>query len=104
MAALQEIERLLDGATPAGLETRVMNGAVVPVAAIGKDVDLVYGAFSYQSRAIGTEGRLLTLKDTCQPVFAVRKEGKVTPLPYAEDVKQHPLCEVLVEHLEILNR
>lgn len=102
MAALQEIEHLLNGATPAELEARVINGAVVPVVAIGAGVGLVYGVFPYQRRTIGVPGRLLTSEFTHQPILAVREGDKVTPLAYAEDVAAHPLREVLVGHLKTL--
>lgn len=104
MAALHEIEHLLNGAIPTGQETRVTNGEVIPVAAIGEDVGLVYGIFPYRRRAIGVPGRLLTSEFTRQPVLAVRKGDSVTPLAYAEDVAAHPLSGVLVEHLETLKR
>ena len=100
MAALQEVEHLLDKAT-LGQGAEVVNGAVVSVATLGVGVDLVYGVFGYQKRAIGVEGRLLIPDLTTQPVLAVREERRITPLPYAEDVVAHPLSQRLLEALSI---
>ena len=101
MAALQEIETLLNRATPAA-GAEVVNGKIVPVATIGKTTDLVFGVFPYARRVIGVPGRLLTASFTRQPVLAVRKGDRVTPLAYAEDVVAHPLRKALVKHLDAL--
>jgi len=103
MAALQEIESLMNKATPSALEARVARGKTVPIVTIGEDIELVYGVFPYLRRAIGVPGRLLTTEVTHQPVLAVRQGGRVTPLAYAEDIVAHPLGEVLVGYLEALS-
>lgn len=103
MAALQELELLLNRATLSALEAEVVRGGTVPVAKIGEGIDLVYGVFSYPSRGIGVPERPLTYKLTRQPVLAVKNGDEYSPLAYAEDVETHPLCEVLVGHLEALS-
>ena len=95
MAALHEIEALLNRAKPVAVEPEVIRGKRVAVATISEGVDLVYGLFPYNQRAVGFPDRLLTLARTYQPVFAVKEGDRVTTLAYAEDVEGHPLRDRL---------
>lgn len=99
---LECISDLLDRAT-------VTQGAqgvnrVVEVVELTRGVELVYGVFPYQTRAIGVQGRRLTAKLTRQPTFAVREGAIITPIPYAEDVQQlkEPLVQLVVDRLKVI--
>lgn len=95
------VSRLLEQAT-IKLGVGIVGGEPVQVGRINDGADLVYGVFLYRRRAVGVPGRLLTLGLTRQPVLAAREGSRITPLPYAEDITEHPLRESLIASLSSL--
>ncbi|MBI2019616.1 hypothetical protein HYS95_03050 [Candidatus Daviesbacteria bacterium] len=92
MAASAEIKRvsyLLDKVVTNVAEINSANG-LVSVSQVNEGTELLLGVCTYQTRAVGTENRLLTLDITTQPSLVVRDKDGVKPIPYAEDVISHP--------------
>lgn len=107
---LQTLQTVLDTvADQKTQETRVFPGEIRDIASVAEGVDIVIiGAHPYRTR-LQFGDRLLTTGGTRQNVLGVRetiigfkKVELITPFPYSEDLKAHPLAGRIAETLQRL--